>query len=104
MGETIHHLQSRVVYFSERVNRLSVSDKQNGEIGQLISSISTSPHGTDTLHEIFAECSSIIESWCQTGLILPFESLVALTESRLHYRSDKFRMSIQMKTGESFLP
>ena len=41
------------------MNRLSVSDKQNGEIGQLISSISTSPHGTDTLHEIFAEADKV---------------------------------------------
>ena len=59
MRETIHHLQSKVVYFSERVNRLSISDKQNSEIGQLISSICTSPHGTDSLHEIFAEADKV---------------------------------------------
>ena len=51
MGITIHTLQSSVVYFSEKVNRLSISDKQNNEIDQLISSIRTLPHGTDSSHE-----------------------------------------------------
>ena len=59
MGKTIHSLQSSVIYFSEKVNRLSISDKQNNEIGQLISSIRTSPHGTDSLHKIFAEADKV---------------------------------------------
>ena len=59
MQQTIHHLKSKVEYFSEKVLRIAASDKQNSEIGQLVDSICTSPHGNDSLSKIFSDADSM---------------------------------------------
>lgn len=52
MRQTIHHLKSKVEYFSMRI---ATSDKQNSEIGQFVNSICTIPNVSESLSKIFAE-------------------------------------------------
>ena len=59
MKEIIHSLKTRAEYFSNKISQLLATDKQNSEIGQLVSAISTSTHGNDSLHEIFAEADKM---------------------------------------------
>ena len=59
MKETIHSLKTRAEYFSDKISQLSATDKQNSGIGQLVSTISTSTHGNDTLCEIYTEADKM---------------------------------------------
>ena len=59
MKETIHSLKTRAEYFSHKISQLSATDKQNSQIGQLVSAISTSTHGNDSLREIYAEADKM---------------------------------------------
>ena len=55
MRKTIHQLQSKVEYYSEKIERLSTNEVQNKEIGELVSSIVSTPHGHQQLCEILTE-------------------------------------------------
>ena len=55
MRKTIHQLQSKVEYYSEKIERLSTNEVQNKEIGELVSSIISTPHGRQQLCEILTE-------------------------------------------------
>ena len=55
MRKTIHQLQSKVEYYSEKIERLSTNEVQNKEIGELVSSIIATPQGCQQLREILTE-------------------------------------------------
>lgn len=55
MRKTIHQLQSKVEYYSEKIERLSTNEVQNKEIGELVSSIIATPQGCQQLREILIE-------------------------------------------------
>ena len=59
MKETIHSLKTRAEYFSYKISQLLATDKQNSQTGQLVSAISTSTHGNDSLREIYAEADKM---------------------------------------------
>ena len=55
MSKTIHQLQSKVEYYSEKIERLSTNEVQNKEIGELVSSIVSTPNGCQQLRDILTE-------------------------------------------------
>ena len=55
MRDTIRRLKSKVEYFSIKIERLSTCDKQNNEIGQLVSSICATSLGKESLRSIYAK-------------------------------------------------
>ena len=55
MRKTIHQLQSKVEYYSEKIERLSTNEVQNKEIGELVNSIISTPHGRQQHCEILTE-------------------------------------------------
>ena len=59
MRDTIHRLKSKVEYFSRKIERLSTCDRQNKEIGQLVSSICATSIGKENLHSIYAEANDV---------------------------------------------
>ena len=57
MRKTIHQLQSKVEYYSEKIEHISTNEVQNKEIGELVNSIISTPHGCQKLRNLAeAEC------------------------------------------------
>ena len=61
MRMTIHKVQSRAEYYSDKIVCLSTGDVQNKEIGELVNVIATSSCDCQKLHEIFSEVEGICE-------------------------------------------
>ena len=61
MTKAIHQLQSKVEYYSEKIERLSTNEVQNEEIGELVKSIITTPHGPQQLSDILTEAEATRE-------------------------------------------
>ena len=59
MKVTIHKLQSRAEYYSDKIEHLSTSDVQNKEMGELVIAIANSSYGCHRLNEIFSEAEGV---------------------------------------------